>query len=89
MRYINDQRDNLAPQYSTPLDVAYNISIEKRTDKIQELILSEQFPHLERVIASGSRKIAQIISSEIQLEENQNSHNGETISKENEVNRYK
>lgn len=147
LRYIQDQRDNLAPQYSTPLDVAYrvrsllnnsylipngiehsvvyndcsntynklnelickyhsrehktitiemlieiinplinsidyNIPIEKRTDKIQELILSEQFPHIERAIARCSRKIAQTISSEMQLEENQNSHNGKTISKE-------
>ena len=145
LRYINDQRDNLAPQYSTPLDVAYrvsgllnnsylipnginnsvvyndcfnaynklneliynyhyrkhktitiemlieiinplistiehNIPQEKKCDKIQEIILSEQFPHLERVIACGSRKIAQIIKNEMQLEDNQNSHNGKAIS---------
>lgn len=152
LRYINDQRDNLAPQYSTPLDVAYrvsglldnsylipngidhsvvyndcsnsynklkelicnyysrhrkiitiemlieiinplinfidyNIPIEKRTDKIQKLILSEQFPHLEGVISCCSRKIAQIISSDMQLEENQNNHNGKSISTEDGANR--
>lgn len=150
--YIQDQRDNLAPQYSTPLDVAYrvrglldngylipngidhsvvyddcsntynkinelifnyhfgdhnritietlieiinplinsidyNIPLEKRTDKIQEIILSENFSNLEGAIARCSRKIAQTISSEMQLEENQNSHNGEAISTEDGANR--
>lgn len=79
LRYINDQRDNLAPQYSTPL--------EKRTDKIQEIILAENFSHLEGAIARCSRKIAQIISNEMQLEENKYSHNGKAISKEDEANR--
>lgn len=152
LHYINDQRDNLAPQYSTPLDVAYrvsglldnsylipngidhsvvyndcsntynklkelicnyhfgdhnkitieslieiinplinsidyNIQLEKRTDKIQEIILAENFSHLEGAIARCSRKIAQTISSEMQLEENQNSHNGEAISTEDGANR--
>ncbi len=152
LRYIKDQRDNLAPQYSTPLDVAYRVSglldngylipngidhsvvykdcsntynkikelicnyhfrdhnritiemlieiinplinfidykipLEKRIDKIQEIILSEQFPHLGGAIARCSRKIAQTISSEMQLMENQNSHNVEAISTEDEVNR--
>ena len=55
--------------------------------KIQEIILSENFSHLEGAIARCSRKIAQTISSEMQLEENQNSHNGEAISTEDGANR--
>lgn len=90
---INDSIKTISVEYFAGIInhlidiIAQNIQQEKKYDKIQELILSEQFPHLEGVIPCCSRKIAQIISSDMQLEENQNNHNGKSISTEDGTNR--
>ena len=86
--YLKKEKNSLI-EIINPLinSIDYNIQLEKRTDKIQEIILAENFSHLEGAIARCSRKIAQTIISEMQLEENQNSHNGEAISTEDGANR--
>lgn len=81
---IENLTEIINPLIST---IEYNIPQEKKCDIIQEIILSEQFPHSKRTIARCSRKIARVISNEMQLKENQNSHNGETINTEDGANR--